>query len=87
METIFKCDDISITSYLLTQKDITLLNVVEDYPQHCVFHLSNPERCMELKQQYFNNAQAPARQLFSIREMLISEIKTRNRNGEKYESR
>lgn len=81
MENIFKCDDTSITSFLLTQKDIILIDIVEDYSGHFVFVLSDAERCTELKQQYLNNAPAPARQLFSQREMLISEIKTRNRNG------
>lgn len=84
MENIFKCDDISITSFLLTQKDITLVDVIQDYPHHFVFHLANADRCIQLKQQYLNNASAPARQLFSQREMLISEIKTRNRDGDNY---
>lgn len=82
MENIFKCDDISITAYLLTQKNVILVDVVQDYPHHFVFHLADADKCTRLKQEYLNNASAPARQLFSQREMLISEIKTRNRNGE-----
>lgn len=81
MEKTFKNEDILLISFLLTQTGITLIDIVEDYSGHFVFVLSDPERCTELKQQYLNNAPAPARQLFSQREMLISEIKTRNRNG------
>lgn len=84
IENQFASDDISLVSFLLTQPDITLLNTETDTPGHFVFVLSNTERCIELKQQYLNNASAPARQLFSQREMLISEIKTRNRNGDNY---
>lgn len=82
MESLFKCDDILITSYLLTQEGIILVDVIQDYPHHFIFHLSNADRCIQLKQQYLNNASAPARQLFSTREMLISEIKSRKRGGD-----
>lgn len=82
IENDFSSEDILLVSFLLTQTDITLIDIDEDYSGHFVFILSNPERCTELKQQYLNNALAPARQLFVQREMLISEIKTRNRNGE-----
>lgn len=70
----FKSDDISFVSFLLTQ-DIELLDISEDSPHHFVFHLSEPARCIELKRMYLNNAPAPARELFSQREMLITEIK------------
>lgn len=83
MDKTFKNEDILLASFLLTQTGIALIDVVEDYSGHFVFVLSDPERCAELKQRYLNNASAPARQLFSQREMLISEIKTRNRNGDK----
>lgn len=86
MDKTFKNEDILLSSFLLTQTGITLIDIVEDYSGHFVFLLSNVERCIELKQQYLNNAPAPARQLFSQREMLISEIKTRNRNGGNYGS-
>lgn len=81
MDKTFKNEDILLVSFLLTQTGVTLIEVIEDYPRHFVFVLSNPERCTQLKQQYLNNAPASARQLFSQREMLISEIKNRNRNG------
>ncbi len=87
MEATFKCDDILITSYLLTQEGITLVKIIEDTPRHFTFILSNISKCIQLKQLYLNNAPAPARQLFSTREMLISEIKNRHKNGEKYETR
>ena len=84
MDKTFKNEDILLTSFLLTQTGIILIDIVEDYSGHFLFVLSDPERCTELKQQYLNNASAPARQLFSQREMLISEIKNRNRDGDKY---
>lgn len=83
METIFRSDDILLTSYLLTQQ-INLIDVVEDRPHHFVFLLSSTDKCEELKRNFLNNAIAPARELFSKREMLISEIKSRNRDGERY---
>lgn len=83
METVFRSDDILLTSYLLTQQ-INLIDVVEDRPHHFVFLLSNTDKCGELKRNFLNNAIAPARELFSKREMLISEIKSRDRNKERY---
>ena len=77
METDFLTDDILLTSFLLTQS-ISLVEVLEDKPHHFVFVLSNSVRCNELKKLYLNNAPAAARELFSQREMLISEIKNRN---------
>jgi len=82
MDKTFKNEDILLISFLLTQVGVTLVDIIEDYPGHFVFVLSDPKRCTELKQQYLNNASAPALELFSKREMLISEIKNRNRNGE-----
>ena len=84
MENQFVSDDICLVSFLLTQPDVILLNTKTDGPGHFVFVLSDPKLCTDLKQKYLNNASAPARQLFSQREMLISEIKTRNRNGDNY---
>ena len=76
----FKNEDILLISFLLTQEGVTLVDIIEDYPGHFVFVLYDPKRCTELKRQYLNNATAPALELFSKREMLISEIKNRNRN-------
>ncbi len=83
IENEFSSDDILLVSFILTH-GVNLIRVVQNYNGHFVFVLSNPEVCSELKQQYLNNASAPARQLFSQREMLISEIKTRNRDGDNY---
>lgn len=83
MGKIFKSDDTSLISFLLTQQDIVLLDISQDRPRHFIFTLSNPEKCADLKNQYLNNALAPARELFSNREMLIAEIKTREREGDK----
>ena len=83
MENSFSTDDILLASFLLTQK-ISLVEVQEDRPHRFIFLLSDSDRCTELKRQYLNGALATARELFSQREMLISEIKSRERNGDKY---
>lgn len=72
--TIFKSDDINLVSFLLTQR-INLIDVIEDRPHHFTFILSSSEKCNKLKRSFLNNALAPAQELFSKREMLISEIK------------
>ena len=81
MEKKFQSDDTSLTSFLLTQQDINLLDIFRDTSGHFIFILSNPEKCADLKKQYLNNVPAPARELFSNREMLIAEIKSRERGG------
>lgn len=83
IESEFFSDDILLVSFILTQ-GINLLRIIQDYNGHFIFVLSNLTRCTELKQQYLNNAPASARQLFSQREMLISEIKNRDRDGNAY---
>lgn len=80
----YQSDDILLTSFLLTNK-ISLIDIQEDRPRHFIFLLSDAAQCNELKRQFLNNASAPARELFSQREMLISEIKTRARDGDGYE--
>lgn len=80
----FTSYDICLCSFLLTQKEISLVDIKETTPQHFIFVLSNQALCQKLSTDYLNNASAPARELFSKRAMLISEIKNRNRNGEKY---
>ena len=82
MET-FKTDDILLASFLLTNTGINLIDIVEDYSRHFLFILSNPELCTKLKQKYLNNAPASALELFSKREILISEIKNKYREGNK----
>ncbi|HUD05114.1 MAG TPA: hypothetical protein VMR59_03945 [Patescibacteria group bacterium] len=76
----FKTDDIGLTSFLLTQ-EITLIDIVEDAPNHFSFLLANPNKCDLLKHDFMNGELAPARELLSYREMLITEIKTRRHNG------
>ncbi len=78
----FTTYDICLCSFLLTQKEISLVEIKEITSQKFIFVLSEPSLCEKLSKDYLNNAQAPARELFSNREMLISEIKFRN--GEKY---
>ena len=73
----FETDNISLASYLLTQ-GMTLVDVVEETPEHFVFLFSDSEKCFELKRGYLNNTPAPARELFSKREMLITEIKSKS---------
>jgi len=77
MKTSFKTDDISLAAFLLTQ-GITVIDVIKGSPRHCVFLLSNLEKCLELRRAFLNNALAPAQELFSKREMLISEIKNKH---------
>lgn len=79
----FKTDDILLTAYLLTQ-GISLVEIVQDNPNHFTFCLIGLDKCKELKQKFLNNSTAPALELFSKQEMLISEIKNKNRDGDNY---
>ena len=81
MENSFTTHNILITSFLLTHKQISLLEIKEISSKQFIFALSQPSLCQKLSKDYLNNAHAPARELFANREMLISEIKTRERNG------
>lgn len=83
MDNNFQSDDILLCAYLLTQDGVELVEIVNDAPYHFVFKLSDVDKCNKLKRSYLNNALAPARELFSQREMLISEIKSRDRYGDK----
>lgn len=78
MENFFRTDNILLGSYLLTRK-VPLVDVIENSPNHFVFLFSGEDRCFELKREFLNNGPAPARDLFSQRELLISEVKNRNR--------
>jgi hypothetical protein len=73
----FTTYDILLCSFLLT-KGINLLEVKEISPRHFIFILSDSNQCGKLSKEYLNNAPAPARELFSNREMLINQIKTGN---------
>lgn len=84
MENSFTTYDILLCSFLLTNKEISLVEIKEITSRQFIFVLSQPSLCQKLSKDYLNNAQAPARELFANREMLISEIKTRERNGERY---
>ena len=81
MENSFTTYDILLCSFLLT-KGISLLEIKEITPRRFIFILSDTKQCEKLSKDYLNNAPAPARELFSNREMLMNEIKTRN--GERY---
>lgn len=78
MENKFKTNDISLTAFLLTQ-GITLIDIVDDGKFRFSFILSDPNKCELLRGQYLNNASSSAQELFSKREMLISEIKQRGK--------
>lgn len=78
----WETDDISLASYLIV-RGVKLLEFKENRRNHFIFILSNPNLCAELRQKYFNKGVAAARELFSVREMLISEIKNRTRYGDK----
>lgn len=80
----FTSHDILLVSFLLTKQEISLVEIKEVFPQQFIFVLSNLTLCENFSKDYLNNAPAPARELFSNREMLISEIKNRNKNGEIY---
>lgn len=79
----YTSDSITLCAFMLTQKGVEFIDVQEDNFHHFSFILSNPERCEELRHQYLNNASAPARELFSKREMLIGEIKAKNSSSNK----
>lgn len=74
MENLFTTYDILLCSFLLT-KGINLIEIKEATTRRFIFILSNTDQCEKLSKDYLNNAEAPARELFSNREMLISEIK------------
>jgi hypothetical protein len=76
----FTTYDILLCSFLLT-KGINLVEIKETTPRRFIFILSDSGQCEKLSKDYLNNAQAPARELFSNREMLISEIKNWSRYG------
>ena len=72
--------DICLCSFLLTKQEISLVEIKEAISGQFIFILSKPPLCEKLSKDYLNNAQAPARELFSNREMLISEIKTKRQS-------
>ena len=73
-DTNYRTDDISLTSFLLAN-GLQLLDIKRGQHNHFTFILSSSATCRKLKNKYLNNASAPALELFSKREMLISEIK------------
>jgi len=80
--------NINQCAFLLSNEGIELLEVQEDKFHHFSFILSNPDKCEELRRQYLNGASAPAMELFSKREMLLGEIKSKsqsNRGGKNHE--
>lgn len=77
IEDTFASADILLSSFLLTKR-INFIEVKEITPRRFVFIFSNRLLCEKLSKEYLNNATAPARELFSNREILISEIKLKN---------
>lgn len=78
IKNTFTTYDILLCSFLLTHREISLTEIKEAGSRQYIFVLSNPGLCNKLSKDYLNNASAPARELFSNREMLMNEIKKRN---------
>lgn len=81
----YQLNNLNCCAFMLTcqEQEVELLRVEEDKFHNFSFILSNPDKCEELKRQYLNNASAPALELFSKREMLIGEIKTKRNPSSK----
>lgn len=79
MKNTYRDDNINLVSFLLVSQKIKLLDINEDSPRHFIFILSDAPKCEELKQEYLNGGSAPAQELFMKRDMLIGEIKRRNK--------
>ena len=85
MDITFRTDDISISAFLLA-RGARIIDVISDRPRHFIFVFDDEDKCQELKRNYLNNGEAPARELFARREELISEIREKDgyRNGGNY---
>ena len=83
MRNQYQTDDILISSFLLSRQ-AKLLDITSDRPRHFVFIFEDSDLCEALAREYLNNGQAPARELFSRREELITAMRHRDRNGDKY---
>lgn len=83
MENLFKTDDILTSSFLLSRQ-AKLLDITSDRPRHFVFIFEDRDKCEDLVREYLNNGLAPARELFARREELITAMRHRDGNGEKY---
>lgn len=81
MKDIYKTDDINLTSFLLTNSGIDLIGLQEDEPRHYLFLLSSSKKCTELHSKYINNTKAPVLDLFSKKEMLITQIKRKSQEA------
>lgn len=81
MKNLFTTYDILLCSFLLTHEEISLVETKEVSSEQFIFTLSNFSACEKLSKDYLNNAKAPARELFSNREMLIGEIKKHKLNN------
>lgn len=77
IENRFTTYDILLSSFLLTHKEISLLEIKKISSGRFVFIFSKSSLCELLSKDYMNNAPAPARELFSNRDMLINEIKNK----------
>ena len=83
MENVFKTDDILTSSFLLSRQ-AKLLDITSDHPRHFIFIFEDLDHCNELAREYLNNGKSPARELFARREELITAMRHRNGNGERY---
>ncbi len=73
---IFKTDDIDLSAYLLSM-GASFIDTEEESPGHFEFVFSEPNKCRLLKRDFLNNTPAPVLSLFSKREMLLTQIKTK----------
>jgi hypothetical protein len=74
----YETDDILIASFLLV-KGARLLELRCIKIPHVVFVFEDIVACSQLHNDYLNNGQAPARELFARREELMSAVRDRNR--------
>ena len=77
----YRSDDLLISSFLLC-KQARLIDIIADSRRHFVFIFQDPARCNQLVQEYINGASAVARDLFAMREQLLTQM--RNRDGGNY---
>lgn len=83
MNTRYKTDDILTASFLLS-RGAQFEDIVSDRPRHFIFVFQDVDRCGDLAREYLNDGKAPARDLFARREELMSAMRHRNRDGDRY---
>ncbi len=84
----FVCGEIALGAFLLA-RGAKIIEVSSDSFGHFSFIFEREDLCSRLKQDYLNGGQAPAQDLFAKRELLVTEMKNRNRyqdrNGARYD--